>query len=110
MFFVLYQFSTIPQIDTDWDRAELYVLTSDLISVVDKAGVDWTDSGDVTSKINPIKPPNLLYSLKIIDSSGSTTVVHDDINNPVIVSLHKIAPNTQPAEFYEVVLTSGYLF
>lgn len=116
MFFILFQFSLIPKIDTNWERTKLYLIANDLVHTLDKINVDWDDSVDISNTIGNITTDlnlsqNLLYDVKIKDSGGVNTIIFNQINNPVTVSLYESQPvGDGSTEFREIIFSVGYLF
>ncbi|MBU0530241.1 MAG: hypothetical protein ABIH52_00635 [Candidatus Aenigmatarchaeota archaeon] len=115
MFFILMQFSTIPNIDTDWDRTKLYLVGNDLAHTLDNMNVDWSDDGEIKGIMdsmvqNGLLSENILYDVKLRDSNGDvTTIIHSQLNNPVTVSMYEAIDNGG-LEFREVLFSVGYLF
>jgi len=116
MFYVLIQFTTMPSMDTDWERTKLYLMTSDLVHVMDDKGVDWTSWDDINATLEELRysgllSDNLLYDVKIKSSSGAvTTVVYNEINEPVIVSFYETINKMDSVDFREIIFSAGYVF
>lgn len=65
IFIVFTQFSTIPETGGDWPRTKLSIFADDVLSTLDKKGVNWFNSTELEDEMNRTLPANLLYSVKL---------------------------------------------
>ncbi len=64
MFVVVFQFSAIPSVESDWSRAKLSLKAWDVIQTLNRMGTDWLDPDEVSDRItSAINSTNIRYSV-----------------------------------------------
>jgi hypothetical protein len=64
MFVVVFQFSAIPSVESDWSRAKLSLKAWDVIQTLSGMGTDWLDPVNVSESItSAINSTNIRYSV-----------------------------------------------
>ena len=108
VFMVIFQFSGVPAMETDWDKTKLSLQANDILFSMDMLGVNWLDANQVEAQISEFLPENSVYRVIIIDESGSVTMLVDNVvpTDSVTVSFYKIIGE----QIYEIVLNVGYLY
>ena len=55
-FVMLFQFSTIPKMRTNWDRSKLILMSHDLLFSLDGSGTNWFNASEIRQKAAAILP------------------------------------------------------
>jgi hypothetical protein len=64
MFVVVFQFSAIPSVESDWSRAKLSLKAWDVIQTLNRMGTDWLDPVNVSESItSAINSTNIRYNV-----------------------------------------------
>ncbi len=72
VFILVVQFSTVPRARSDWERAELISLGNDIISVLDRKGINWLNSTEVNRSISRVlSGTNIMYDVTVYNAIQS---------------------------------------
>jgi hypothetical protein len=109
MFIVLYQFSLMQAPKSDWSRVKLTAQAYDILFSLDKTGVNWMDTADVSDKLADFDlQKNIIYSLRVESADGGIDeIIPNIVNNPVAASIFKYSEAHGPME---IILNIGYRY
>jgi hypothetical protein len=63
VFVILFQFITIPEMRTEWERSKLTLMAYDLMYSMDRQGINWFDADEVKARMAEATPPTMGFSL-----------------------------------------------
>lgn len=63
VFVIMFQFSTIPRIRSEWDRPKLEVIAYDLLYSLEGLGIDWFDTNATRDDISAELPPSIGFTV-----------------------------------------------
>jgi len=111
MFLVVTQFSSIPQLKSEWPKTRLMLQGNDLLFSLDKTGIGWLNSTEVEDSFaKALNGTTIQYDLSIKYQNGTEyNIVQSRIENPVIVSYYKPIDDGQ-FQMIEIILKLGYLY
>ncbi len=108
LFFVFFQLSETPVMQTDWSTALLTLQGNDLLFSLDQKGIDWLSTESVETEISALIPENLMFEVLAIDEIGDIHYIRPNyaLHETVTVSLYKIIEGN----IYEIILNLGYTY
>lgn len=68
MFMVVYQFTNIPAMDTEWSSSKLFIYGNDMLNLLDRMGVDWLSEDGIKASVDNVLTFN---------RTRNTTVLYD---------------------------------
>ncbi len=103
VFVLVFQFSTLPTIQTDWQAHELKLQAYDILSLLDAKGIDWLSPADVSRNMDSIlNGTNVKYELRISNAVKNNISV-GCICTPEEYSL--FLPSVNPVQFNSRTVT-----
>ena len=135
MFIVIFQFSIIPSIRTEWSATKVALIGNDLIHSLDSSGVDWLNSSELNKTILDAMPGQLssnasiLFSVEVggavkpkmrigcICDDNEVSIITDALpsfqlnGREISFEVEKISPTTPAfSELYDVVVIMQSFF